>query len=112
MKYAKQAQPQQIASEELTLSFGTFPLAHKHLSTLGSGSWVKRLGWIFGRPWRTAITVGFLDILAVTFGLLFGYIVGKKILHAGAAFEVYLPLWICFCTFLVLIYYLKGGYER
>jgi exopolysaccharide biosynthesis polyprenyl glycosylphosphotransferase len=82
-----------------------------HLSDSSPGIWLRCLAWPFGSNWKTILTIGFGDILGATLGLLIGYIFSIRLFNVNANLAAYYPDWVCYCIFLVSIYFLKGGYE-
>lgn len=74
--------------------------------------WAKWLGWLLGKPWRTALTLGFLDILSASGGAAIGFFLCYILLGKIGDANNYISPLISYNIFLIVMLYLKKSYGK
>lgn len=67
--------------------------------------------WLMGQPWRTKVTLVFMDLAGASLGLLLGFWISKIYLGVEADIINYLSPTLTYCILLIFIISLKDGYK-
>jgi exopolysaccharide biosynthesis polyprenyl glycosylphosphotransferase len=94
-------------SEEIILADPVEP----NFRTAPAPYWASCLSWVFDKTWGSALTLIVLDSLAAFFGLLLG-IYFDSYFYPPINHNKYFSSWVLFIIVLIIILYLKQGYNR
>ncbi|RJR43438.1 MAG: exopolysaccharide biosynthesis polyprenyl glycosylphosphotransferase [Deltaproteobacteria bacterium] len=74
--------------------------------------WAKWLEWLLKGPCRTALTLGFFDVFAVSSGMMIGFAFSRMVLEREEETAGYLLFSFFFIMFLIAVFYIKENYGK